>query len=960
MENVLNRRMFQQPIHAKSGVYVPTIEDILQFYQGEFNANGEPIDQEALMRAADIATIAGAAANKDNSQFLLDDEMAEKYKALGANIIPDGRGAQMFGTDVQAGDTRSDDGWNIDDLPLNAEELLQQEKAKVLGGPDLKIHDYDNMPADLQEKVEAMDKSENDYAQEQLLMDKLNNQRQLELIGANNAATVARDLEKEINYQNLQKERENREEFAKVRNLAGDREQDVSEDENIEIIKRNILQGTNIIEPGTEEFRNLSAVDRMKVKNAITEKRKEEVDLTDVSEKGLQNIIDAAGDSLENALEIWNDMRNFGGEVAEGADEMLTGWKDAISSGWSDEQKKDLTDQINLLKTKGVVTSRAPDNITSLRRDLEDQAGGKEANTLKGFLKRITGNTKDFIFGSGLGDAEIEKGSPELLFSELQELIQPGAKQSTVDEDKLTTEEEYLKASGAGDSVDTTIFKEETEDKETIFGKIVTDLNEQMDKLLSDRDNNIIDGDTFKEAMNTINDKKNDLLEKFNETDTKKWLDKKGEDLIDYRKQALEDGADSNEDGKVGPIELFEYHLKQKQKAQESEDRIKGSMIGSSPADAIERAKEAAKKKNAEKIVEESKVIVTEGEDGVATIDDTEEAIVTTDEVIGSDNAINKADIATVTPDTVGLAAASEAVPAGTSAMAKLIAETAKETGYNFGSMDQTKDDLALKTIMYGLKLATTPGKFSDAVLATGFDAVKNEINERYRTKASKQKFAGTLFNTMLAGKLDIEKERVKAANKKTVQKKYDFGKNFQASTLARIQTGDPKKGLGFDLSGLGLDDEMNEDNAGAKMFVLDIMDEMQMLANRKVTGGDEVNPDELFNQAVENLSPVYKIVTKDLFGIMYTLDEFVGGFLPGDWKQPKETTIERLRTDTRPGLTSTVSTISAAERKKILEQFKDYPVTEKNVKQQMKEHNKTRDEVIAEFEKLGADISGV
>jgi len=177
MENVLNRRMFQQPIHAKSGVYVPTIEDILQFYQGEFNANGEPIDQEALMRAADIATIAGAAANKDNSQFLLDDEMAEKYKALGANIIPDGRGAQMFGTDVQAGDTRSDDGWNIDDLPLNAEELLQQEKAKVLGGPDLKIHDYDNMPADLQEKVEAMDKSENDYAQEQLLMDKLNNQR---------------------------------------------------------------------------------------------------------------------------------------------------------------------------------------------------------------------------------------------------------------------------------------------------------------------------------------------------------------------------------------------------------------------------------------------------------------------------------------------------------------------------------------------------------------------------------------------------------------------------------------------------------------------------------------------------------------------------------------------------------------------------------------------------------------
>ena len=977
MENVLNRRMFQQPIHAKSGVYVPTIEDILQFYQGEFNANGEPIDQEALMRAADIATIARAAANKDNSQFLLDDEMAEKYKALGANIIPDGRGAQMFGTDVQAGDTQSDGGWNIDDLPLN--ELLQQEEAKVLGGsdgifknnenlfidgvtvdegPDLKIHDFDNMPAHIQEQVEAMDKSENDYAQEQLFMDKLNNQRQLELMGANNPATVARDLEKEINYQKLQKERENREEFAKVRNLAGDREQDVSEDAQVEMIKRNIVQGTNIIEPGTEEFKNLSAVNRMKVKDAITKKRKEELDLTDVSETGMQNIIEAAGGSAEVAIEIWNDMKNFGGEVAEGADEMLTGWKDAISSGWSDERKKTLNDQVDYLKTKD---GRAPDNITSLRRDIEEQAGGREKNTLKGFLKKTNKNINELLFGSALGgDDEIKPGGRDALLNELQKLIQPGAKQSTVEEDKLTTEEEYLKASGAGDSVDTSIFKEETEDKETIFGKIVTDLNEQMDKIQSDRENNLIDGDTFNEAINTINDKKNQLLEKFNETDTKKWLDKKGEELSDFRKEALEDEADSNEDGKVGPIELFEYHLKQKQKAQESEDRIKGSMIGSSPADAIERAKEAAKKKNAERIVEESKVIVTE-DDGAATIDDTEQEIVTTDEVKDSDNAINKADTATVTTDTVGLDAASEAVPAGTSAMAQLIAETAKETGYNFGAMDQTKDDLALKTIMYGLKLAMTPGKFSDAVLATGFDAVKNEINERYKTKASKQKFAGTLFNTMLAGKLDIEKEKVKSANKAVVQKKYDFGKNFQASTLARIQTGDPKKGLGFDLSGLGLDDEMNEDNEGAKMFVLDIMDEMQMLANRAVTANPdttEVNPDKLFNQAVENLSPVYKIVTKDLFGIMSFLDKNV--WLPGDWEPPTETTIERLRTDTKPGLTSTVSTISKEEREKILEKFKDFPVTEAIVKQQMKEHNKTRDEVIAEFEKLGADISGV
>ncbi|HAH51624.1 MAG TPA: hypothetical protein DCL80_10320, partial [Balneola sp.] len=57
------------------------------------------------------------------------------------------------------------------------------------------------------------------------------------------------------------------------------------------------------------------------------------------------------------------------------------------------------------------------------------------------------------------------------------------------------------------------------------------------------------------------------------------------------------------------------------------------------------------------------------------------------------DAALAGADTATVTNDTVGLNAVNGAVPAGTSAMAKLIAETAKETGYNFGAMDQTKDD---------------------------------------------------------------------------------------------------------------------------------------------------------------------------------------------------------------------------------------------------------------------------
>ena len=97
MQNLLNRRMFARPIRAAEGVYVPTLEDILQFYEGGFDASGQPIDQEALAQATELATILGTPANKDNSQFILDPVMAEKYKALGANIIPDGFGGFKFG-----------------------------------------------------------------------------------------------------------------------------------------------------------------------------------------------------------------------------------------------------------------------------------------------------------------------------------------------------------------------------------------------------------------------------------------------------------------------------------------------------------------------------------------------------------------------------------------------------------------------------------------------------------------------------------------------------------------------------------------------------------------------------------------------------------------------------------------------------------------------------------------------
>ena len=39
---VLDRRMFMRPVMAAEGVYMPTIEQILNFYTGEFTDDGRP------------------------------------------------------------------------------------------------------------------------------------------------------------------------------------------------------------------------------------------------------------------------------------------------------------------------------------------------------------------------------------------------------------------------------------------------------------------------------------------------------------------------------------------------------------------------------------------------------------------------------------------------------------------------------------------------------------------------------------------------------------------------------------------------------------------------------------------------------------------------------------------------------------------------------------------------------
>jgi hypothetical protein len=52
---VLDRRMFMRPVMAAEGTYMPTIEQILNFYTGEFTDDGRPVDMEAFQAAIEVA-----------------------------------------------------------------------------------------------------------------------------------------------------------------------------------------------------------------------------------------------------------------------------------------------------------------------------------------------------------------------------------------------------------------------------------------------------------------------------------------------------------------------------------------------------------------------------------------------------------------------------------------------------------------------------------------------------------------------------------------------------------------------------------------------------------------------------------------------------------------------------------------------------------------------------------------
>jgi len=769
MENLLNRRMFTAPIRAAEGTYVPTIEQILNFYGGGFDDAGQPLDMEAFQLAIANAGAANEAglfpsegkpvdnwlyAGKDQKQFMKDQNIDTMYEpTLGYfanNFKPSDKERNFLSTLLDT----------------------QQEQPEMVGQM-------------VEEKI-TKDKVEDDYAQRQL---DVANQKEL--------------------FENLKN--------TGIKNLAGDTTQPVTEDENIEIIKRNIMQGTNIVEPGTEEYRDLPATDRMKVKDAMSEKRKEEVDLTDVSQEGMQNIIDAAGESTEVALEIYNDMKNLGGEVAEAAGEMLEGWKNAISSGWSDERKEELNDQIEYLKSK---------------KDPDKQTWGEwyDDSIIKEGVDKIGAGIRSVWGSTELGDGEL---SPELQAQMEEQVLRNELKKDlpSYAEDfsfKSKVDETKNKVVNKIDEVKNAFIEEYPD----LSKKIETQLDNLKDKL----ENNLISKEDFisqvekiktdtleiaKDKTTEVKDKISEVIDGIKEdglkltlTETKDKIIKKGGEIIDSTKDKITEVVTG-----MSP----------------EEKKLRDDLAKDIPSYAVDSPVE--NKEEVEKINETI-------ESGEETLDSDKSGLDIANESTTSGG--------TTTGGTLS----------GGKSVEQLIAETAKETGYDFKGLDSTKDDMALKTMMYGLKLFLTPGKFKDAAAETGMLALKNEINERYKTKAAQAKFKGELFKTLLAGKLDIEKELVKLKNKKpTKQGAYSIDKStLQNSTAAWV-----KNNMGLNIDMESLNEGVTDDNKVEFMFMTELNNEVQKILNTKYNAGEDPSlTPEIISEAYGNLGESYKVTPRE------------------------------------------------------------------------------------------------
>jgi len=843
----LNRKMFQQPIKAQSGVYVPTIEQIMNFYQGGFDQSGQPMDTESFLRAIEATKLMNEKGffpgegeplkftffpdNKEGIREILNQTDLDRVESMG------------FGQGAPEGDA----------YKALIDQGTQEQIAGIMAAAA-------SNPSQRQPGVIDSLLREGALTGTETLEEPEAGRRD-----------VAKDLIEEG-----------------IGNLSGTPTgQPVTGDENIEMIKRNILQGTNIVERGTPEYEALSAVEKMKVDDAVSKQKREEVDLTDASKDRLKNFITAAGDSAEAAILIYNDMLNAGGEIAESAGEVLEGWKEAFSEGFSDEQKKSLNEQLEYLKSQSKDGGNFGPPIFGV--DMETlQKGGEN---IKEWYKKTV--LPEMVEG-GLNIAQNIFGASDLGDGTLPPELQTGTVAPTVDP-RLASgiSESQDKAIDLADRVPNDVMANVAE-RIGPFETKVKDTVTETKELVTEGLTKIKDlGNKLQEVApktyEIMEKEINSLTEKVknNKINTKEF----NESLDQIKDNIIELTAELGGEVKEGVLDVV--------------DNVKDTITGLTSTESTKSSTYVdPDKRVAEPITQEElekfKVKKADGEeipvDNEEAVTGTVESEAEVDNLDISANQVADGSDAKSTDSNVLASAAGTTGNIGSGQMNDVITKALAASGYQLDQMKDPNTD-ALKMIYYGTLLATTPGEFKDAAMQNLNRFVKDEINAKYKSNAQKQKFRGDLFKVILAGEYDLLKAQI-AAGGKTTSLKAGFLPSSKDQTSA-IQSAM--------VNGYGIDVDIDDDDATSPTndFLSIVKSKAATYMSDARTAGENPSYDQAVNAAIEEILPLFTTERNDnegalrKFGKVLT-PKFAEDFLFG--KDPKETsTITGRLTGTDP-----------------------------------------------------------
>ena len=751
--NPLNRKMFQQPIKAQSGVYVPTIEQIMNFYQGGFDQSGQPTDTESFLRAIEATRLM----NKEG--FFPGEDGGDPLKF-------------MF-------------------YPNNKEGILG-------------IADQTGFPG-----VQSMGFTGDDVPEGNAYQSIIDQGTQEQIAGIMAAAASDPSQRQQPVIDSLL-----REGAEGIAGVEGAPETVTTEEGTVEKTELPIIDVTDKLDK-TDSFDPKLEEDNPKDLSEVMENQSNKIiDTFDAlnSEAGGEAFTDVIKNQsqllINKALVDLNRAKTLGVEATKEAAEFTRGVIANIAP--SEESVNDFYDAFSTLTGIDIRPGATPFKIDSLADSGFAQAS-KE------------GNLGEFIVDSTVDAIDKdEKGNIRNPLAQWQKMIN----------------DVNTKTKAAGDEV---------ENIKRILGSNYQSLSETDQKLYDKYSQNptmsnflVGTKDALDNSINFVKDSVNNVK---NTTLTEKQKVISDADNIKTEMDTILQRYQNNEISK----EEFETLMNEKN----DQLRILGEEVNS-------------------KVEEEQKEIInSENKDNVT-------GTISTGDAEASDAAAvaEATGGAGATSDGAGKAVVSESISSGFS---EIIGNALKESGYNLGAV-QNPDSDALKMIYYGLQLAQTPGKPLDAAIQTAGQYVKNEINERYKSKAAQQKLRGEIFKVLLSGKMDLLKEEIKAGNKITKQTKYDLGdKDLLNGTILSTLSTNFNRSIDPD----NLTTE-NLDSVDAR-YITAVRNKMQSLANGYYNAGDTV-PDgdmlalEAINEVDKTLVPELEDITK-FFGFKDTKKDRITGF---------------------------------------------------------------------------------